>query len=289
MRDKYELSPAEKWEQATLANNFLFYKVMRHHPDACKCMLELLLGIEIERLELAAEEAIDIDHDSKGVRLDVYAKDSSRVFDIEVQVADTKELAERARYYQGIMDIDSLKSGQPYSDLKDSYVLFICMSDIFGKGLPIYSFENLCREDKTLSLDDRSYKYFFIAPTCARILADAEQQAFFELLTANKASSPFTDKLKGYIEDAKQNTQWRVQYMTWERQQAYAFNNGKEEGIAIGLAEGEARGRTEGSRAKALEAARNFLSMHLSAEQVAQGTGLTLAEVQQLAAESAQQ
>ncbi len=113
-------------------------------------MLELLLGIEIERLELAAEEAIDIDHDSKGVRLDVYAKDSSRVFDIEVQVADTKELAERARYYQGIMDIDSLKSGQPYSDLKESYVLFICMSDIFGKGLPIYSFENLCLKTKRL-------------------------------------------------------------------------------------------------------------------------------------------
>ncbi len=276
MRDNYELSPAEKWEQATLANNFLFYKVMRHHPDACKVMLELLLGIEIERLELAAEEAIDIDHDAKGVRLDVYAKDSSRVFDIEVQVADTKELAERARYYQGIMDIDSLKSGELYSNLKDSYVIFLCLSDIFGKGLPIYSFENLCREDTSLSLGDRSYKHFFIAPTCATMLEDKEQRAFFELLTANKAGSTFTDRLKGYIDDAKHNTQWRVQYMTWERQQAYAYRDGKEEGIA------------EGSRTKALEAARKLIAMHLlTEEQIAQAQGLTLAEVQQLAAEQA--
>ena len=40
-KDRRELTPEEKWEQATLANNFIFYKVMRHHPDACKELLEL--------------------------------------------------------------------------------------------------------------------------------------------------------------------------------------------------------------------------------------------------------
>ena len=40
---KKELTPEEKWEQATLANNFIFYKVMRHHQDACKQLLEMLL------------------------------------------------------------------------------------------------------------------------------------------------------------------------------------------------------------------------------------------------------
>ncbi len=69
--------------------------------------------------------------------------------------------------------------------------------------------------------------------------------------------------------------------MTWERQQAYAFNNGKEEGIAIGLAEGE--------RTAKLEAARKLLAMKLlTEEQIAEAQGLTLAEVRQLAAESAQ-
>ena len=264
------LTPAEKWERATLANNFLFYKVMRHHPDACKGMLELLLGIQIEKLEMAAEDSIDIDHDAKAVRLDVYAKDSQRVFDIEIQIANTKELPERARFYQGIMDIDSLKSGELYKDLKDSHVIFICMSDIFERGLPIYNFENLCREDISLSLGDRSYKHFFIAPICATMLTNTEQKAFFELLTANKASSVFTDTLKRYVDDAKQNTQWRVQYMTWERQQAYAYRDGKEEGIA------------EGSRTAKLEAARNALAMGLPCAQVSQITGLSPADVQQL-------
>ena len=37
-----ELTPEEKWEQATIANNFIFYKVMRNNPDVCKELLELI-------------------------------------------------------------------------------------------------------------------------------------------------------------------------------------------------------------------------------------------------------
>ena len=33
---KSELTPEQKWEKATIANNFIFYKVMRHNPDVCK-------------------------------------------------------------------------------------------------------------------------------------------------------------------------------------------------------------------------------------------------------------
>ena len=57
------------------------------------------------------------------------------------------------------------------------------------------------------------------------------------------------------------------------------FQDGKDEGIAIGLAEGEARG----SRTKALEAARNLLSLRvLTEEQIAQTVGLPLDEIAQL-------
>ncbi len=41
-----------------------------------------------------------------------------------------------------VMDLDSLKKGDFYKDLKDSYVIFICLEDIFQKGLPVYAFEN---------------------------------------------------------------------------------------------------------------------------------------------------
>ena len=53
---------------------------------------------------------------------------------------------------------------------------------------------------------------------------------------------------------------------------------GREEGISIGLERGLERGAYE----KALETARTFLSMGLSPEQVAQGTGLPLEVIQKL-------
>ena len=61
---------------------------------------------------------------------------------------------------------------------------------------------------------------------------------------------------------------------------------GREEGISIGLAtgreEGISIGREEGAYQNKLETAKNLLSMGLSPEQVAQGTGLSLEVIQKL-------
>ena len=84
IKNDYKLTPEEKWEQATLANNFIFYKVMRNHQDACKQLLEMLLEIKIESIEMKQEETIALDYDSKGIRLDVFVKDANRMFDVEL-------------------------------------------------------------------------------------------------------------------------------------------------------------------------------------------------------------
>ncbi len=192
-----EQSPEEKWQNATIANNFLFYKIMHNNPDVCKELLEILLQIKIDRIDMKAEETIEVDYGKKGVRLDVYAADSKRIYNIEMQATDTGKLPERSRYYQGILDVQALNAGNDYKDLKDSYVIFICVPDIFHKGLAKYTFENVCLEKTDLKLNDRTYKYFFIANNYDKIL------------------------------DEKHNAQWRKQYMEWERQMAYKFREGE--------------------------------------------------------------
>ena len=162
IKEEHKLTPEEKWEQATLANNFIFYKVMRNHQDACKQLLEMLLGIKIESMEMKQEETIALDYDSKGIRLDVFVKDTGRMFDVELQVANTKELPERARYYQGVMDVDTLKAGQKYKELRDSHIIFICLEDVFHNGLPVNTFANICLEDGKTKFGDRTYKHFFL-------------------------------------------------------------------------------------------------------------------------------
>ena len=52
MKKQIKLTPEQKWEKATLSNNFIFYKVMRDHPQACKQLLEMLLKIKIQKMEM---------------------------------------------------------------------------------------------------------------------------------------------------------------------------------------------------------------------------------------------
>ena len=57
MNKKKKPTPQEVWNKATLANNFIFYKVMRHHPDACKKLIEMLLNIKIRKMENGKNQA----------------------------------------------------------------------------------------------------------------------------------------------------------------------------------------------------------------------------------------
>ena len=236
------LTPQEKWERATIANNFIFYKVMRNNPDICKELLEILLEFKIERIEMSQEEVVDIDFASKGIRMDVYARDADglKAYNIEMQTTDTEELPERSRYYQGIMDVDLLKSGQQYKELKTTYIIFICLDDVFKKGLAKYTFENLCLEDTETKLNDRTQKVFYICKNYDKLL-DARQKAFLRMVTQNSSSDDFTRRVGGLVEIAKRNTQWRQQFMEWDREMAYM------------RAKGRAEGREEGAQQKAVE------------------------------------
>ena len=200
---------------------------MRHNPDVCMELLEILLEMEIDHIEMRGEETVEIDFGSKGIRLDVYAKNSTQAFNLEMQAADTDELPERTRYYQSALDLDDLNAGTDYKDLKTSYIIFICIPDIFGKGLGKYTFENLCIEDSKIKLNDRAYKYFFIAKNYDKLLNE-EQKAFLRLVTSNESTSLFADKVSKLVDNAKQNTQWRKQFMDFQHYMSQSFREGKE-------------------------------------------------------------
>ncbi len=75
--------------------------------------------------------------------------------------------------------------------------------DYGKKGLGKYSFENICREDSKIKLNDRTYKYIFIAQNYDKIL-NREQQAFLKLVLGNESSGSFAAKISQMVEEAKQ-------------------------------------------------------------------------------------
>lgn len=263
--DYENLTPEEKWEHATIANNFIFYKVMQNNPDVCKELLEILLQIKIDHIDMKQEELIMVDYGKKSVRLDVYVVGNDKAYSLEMQATDTGELPERSRYYQGVLDVSELNSGTTYKELKDGYVIFICVPDIFEKGYAKYTFENLCIENPEIKLNDRTYKYFFIASNYDKIL-DERQKAFLKLVISNESTSDFADRVSKLVDNAKHNTQWRKQFMDLEIEKRYAFQ--------------------QGAQKQAIEAAINLLKMKLGTpEQIAQAQGLPLEKVLELQAQ----
>ena len=113
-----------------LKNDFMFGQVMRN-PEICKLFLEELLGMKIDRIEyIENQKEISDSYAHHGIRLDVYVRDNTgAVYAIEMQTTDKQDLELRVRFYQGSIDRNELLKGRPYSELSESFVIFICDFD----------------------------------------------------------------------------------------------------------------------------------------------------------------
>ena len=271
----------KKWNSLTFTDDFIFCKVLQN-PEICKELLEILLNIKITKLEYVnKQQVVDPIFEAKGIRLDVYVDDGNRVFDIEMQTSINSDLSKRARYYASAMDIELLNQGQYYSELKESFVIFICTKDPFGKDYPIYSFENICKEDKNLNLDDKTHKIFYNASAYNNLDANRIKD-FLDFVTNGVAKSDFTSKLQDNVVKIKSNRNWRSEYMTMEMKLHEREQIGIEQGIAIGEAKGRSEGRTEGIHAQAVESAKILKSKGMDLDFIQQVTGLSINEINNL-------
>ena len=157
----------KSFEELTFADDWMFQKVMQN-PKICAELVARLLHINVDHVEYPElEKAIAPYYTSKGVRLDVYLKDSDKIIDIECQANLKPALGKRTRYYQSMIDIDSLMKGEEYENLKESYILFICKDDPFKNekdnhyGLSCYTFRNVCAENVAVNLDDKTIKVIY--------------------------------------------------------------------------------------------------------------------------------
>ena len=130
-----------------------------------------------------------------------------------MQVSHTKELPKRSRYYQSMIDLQLIDKGQLYDELKRSYVIFICPFDLYGKGRHIYTFENICKEDGSISMGDEAVKIF---PNAKGTLDDVsdELEAFLDYVAGKKPKDAYVERLEEAVKEAKKNREWRHEYMT---------------------------------------------------------------------------
>ena len=263
-------------EELTFTDDFMFGHILRN-PEICKELLETLLRIKIDYLEYPKlQESINSFYESKGVRLDVYIKDSNKVFDIEIQNSFDTCLPKRTRYYQAMLDVDNLLKGENYSELKESFIIFICQFDPFGLSIPCYTFKNLCLENTSLYLKDGTTKTIFNSQAYDKEKS-IEISAFLKYINTKVPTTDFTKRLNTLVEESKINNKFRNDYL--------AMNLHDRDIRRIALQEGISQGEHQ----KAIETAKKLIEYGDSAEKIALVTGLSQETIVQLQNEITQQ
>lgn len=237
MRDR------KKLQELTIKDNFMFGAVMMEEQN-CRRFLELALGFPIETIEISKEKSLVYHPEYKGIRLDVFAKDSQNThYNVEMQVIKKENLSRRSRYYHSQIDMELLLSGTEYGKLPDAYVIFICDFDPFGKKKYCYTFKNVCMEDGELLLDEGTCTVFF--NTKGR--NDSEvSEALIKFLrfvgsdledSASDYKDDFVKQLQESVQKIKSSREMGERYMLFEEMLQEERKEGREEGIKETLLE----------------------------------------------------
>ncbi len=241
----------KSFDELTFSDDWMFQKVLQE-PKICAELVERLLHIRVSHVEYPElEKQIEPYYTSKGVRLDVYLKDSDKIIDIEIQSYPMEALGKRIRYYESMLNMDALMKGQDYTELKESYILFICKQDPFKDendnyyGLPCYTFKNICEENPAVNLHDKSYKVIYNSNAYEKE-TDEKIKRFLQYINTNEpGEDDFNNQLSAQVAIIKENERFRSDYAR--------MNLHDQDIIRVARREALAEGITKGAQQKAVE------------------------------------
>lgn len=256
----------KRLKDANLSDNFMFAKVMSD-PTILKEFLQIVLGIKIRRIVMTQyEKTIFPDPAAKSIRLDVYADDShNRKYSVEMQGYVEYNIGRRSRYYQSVIDIDSLSRGQGYERLSDAFVIFVCTYDPFGAGMQKYVFQKRCiNTDSGITLNDGVSTVILTDNS-----GDPVINEFFKYLKnstyeeAERSESRLIKLINQKVEKVRFDPALEVEYMRFQELQREQFNRGLQQGREQGIAENQ------------LAIIKNMLNMDMTDDTIQTVTGCT--------------
>ena len=238
-------------KELTIKDNFMFGAVMMDEEN-CKGLLERVLQIPIDHVEISREKSIVYHPEYKGVRLDVYAKDENQTrYNVEMQVQKKPNLGKRSRYYQSQMDMEMLLAGEDYSELPNTYVIFICDFDPIGENKYRYTFRAKCEELPEMNLEDGRTIVFLNTHGQNESEVPKELVTLLHYIREDVEGSEreyhdaYVERLQKFIREVKSNREMEERFMVFEEMLRDERAEGREEGRAEGRTEGRTEDRKE--------------------------------------------
>ena len=281
------------------SRQLMFAKVMEDR-ELCRDMLGIIFpdrkvkDIIVHKREVSVSEATVITGmESKSIRLDVLFEDDGGWYDIEMQVENQENLPKRSRYYGAALDVNKLKKGRDYNELKPSYIIFICMYDEMKIDEPVYSFR-MFDEKYGIPLNDERYTVILNA-SCSTGKVPERFRPLFEYLKTGEVAGEddFIEKIDARVREFQDDEEikhmmsvedeMRLAYeKKMERQLNERLEEAQKQALKQGLEQGRTEGEASGRAAEKLEMARALKDRGVSIEIIAETSGLSAEEIDKL-------
>ncbi len=242
-----------EFQKLNLSDDFLFAKVMEDEM-VLRPVVEKILGIRIREMTIIqSQKMIDLEPDSKGIRLDIMADDAegSR-YTVEMQNENEYNISKRSRYYHSMMDLNLLEKGKTYRQLQKNIVIFICTFQPFMRsGRHRYFFEKRCVQEPELALKD-GVTTVILSTRGTKEDIDEEMAAFLRYVedsseeVAGQSDSDLVMLVHAKVCAVKQSKVREAEYMKLQERDRDNFQRGWSEGLREGRSEGLREGRSEG-------------------------------------------
>lgn len=253
-KDKYE----RKIDNAGFTNNIVFPIIMTDE-EICKKILSMLIGKKVTKVKFVEKEKdYKLLPGKRGIRLDVYLENDDAIHNIEMQVDNHHDAQKRVRFYQSIIDAQRAREGVLFKNLKDMYIIFICMFDPFELGLPVYTTKTVFNEEETFEYIDGVYRFFYNADMYDKV-KDKELSNFLEYCKTGKPLDEFTNDIHDKVVELKDSEEWRKSIMTWQIHESILINESMMEGKTKGMIEGKIEGKIEGENETKAKIVKKFL------------------------------
>ena len=248
-------------ERMRLMDDDFMSKCLENAPECIELMLQIILGKKDLKVVKSQTEYPIKSLQGRGVRFDVFARDSEgREYDIEIQRADKGAEPRRARYNSALMDANALKSSDNFGKLRDTYVIFITENDVMGDGQDVYVYDRT-EKKSCKSLGDGTHIIYVNGATRSA----TEIGKLVHDLLCRDAAKMYFDVLRKRVSQFKNSEEGR-HYMC----------------------EAMEKIKAEGKRETMLATAKRLLANgKLMLKEIAQCTGLSLAQVKKLQASMA--
>ena len=133
----------------------------------------------------------------------------------------------------------------PYSELPDTYVIFVCDFDPFGQGKYRYTKQTICKEVPELEMDDGAHTILLSTKGTNEDEVSKDLVNFLKFVGAKPSDSEkdfndaFIARLQNSIKEVKASREMGARYMTFQEllkdERAEGKAEGKAEGIVVTL------------------------------------------------------